>query len=629
MPQPSPGASKQDPGLPGLTLMAIGIVFGDIGTSPLYALRQCFQDAPGLEHEPQAPIAVVSLILWSLILVVCVKYATFVMRADHDGEGGTLALLGLLRAGDRDREPASPTLLTMLVLFGSALLYGDGAVTPAISVLSAVEGLGVATSSLKPAVVPLAVGILVALFVLQPRGTAGIGRLFGPVMVLWFGAIGVLGIVGIVRQPAVLAAFNPLPGLGFLVSHGWTGYLVLGAVVLCFSGAEALFADLGHFGRRPILLGWYGLVLPCLMLSYLGQGGLVAADPQTAGGPFFALVPSWALYPMVALSTAATVIASQALISGVFSLTQQAVSMGLAPRYTVVHTSERQSGQIYVPVVNWFIMAACLALVLGFQSSDRLGAAYGLAVIGTMTVTSVVYYLVLRRVWHWSLLRAAALCGVFLVIDLAFLGANLAKILSGAWVPLVIGGFIFTLLAVWTDGRARYYRALAGWAMPVDEFLGRMRAWKSRGEGTAVFLTPDLDHVPLLRCHSWLRRHVNHEQVVLLRVESERVPHVPDERRVRVEVVGEGLHRVHACFGFMQQVNVGSVLRQAQQEGLAIDCDKLVYYLPDPIDTGGGGLLTRLRRRGFALLRRSGLPAVEYFAITPHQAVLVGLELEI
>ena len=408
--------------LPVVALGALGVVFGDIGTSPLYAVQQCFTDEPAFAKDPALVIGILSLIIWSILFVVCLKYVTFILRADHDGEGGTLAMLGLIRTKVPAAAFARPGALTLLVLFGSALLYGDGVVTPAISVLSAVEGLKLASPAFGSWVVPLSAGILLALFLVQQLGTEKVGRLFGPVMLLWFVTIGVVGVVSAVQHPAVLAAFNPVAGLRLLTGQGWAGYAVLGAVVLCFSGTEALFADLGHFGRRPIVLAWYLVVLPALGLNYLGQGAQLLQDPAAADNPFFAIVPHWAVIPMVVLATAATVIASQALISGAFSLTQQAINMGFAPRYGVVHTSEEARGQIYMPVINYALMIGCLALVFGFRSSEALGSAYGLAVIGTMTVTSITFFEVTRRVWQWPLAASLALCGLFLVIDIAFPG---------------------------------------------------------------------------------------------------------------------------------------------------------------------------------------------------------------
>ena len=611
--------------LPVVTLGALGIVFGDIGTSPLYAVQQCFTDEPAFAKDPALIIGVLSLIVWSIILVVCLKYVTFILRADHDGEGGTLAMLGLIRTRVPAGKFAQPAALTLLVLFGSALLYGDGVVTPAISVLSAVEGLKVASPSFGAVVVPLSAAILLGLFLVQQLGTAKVGRLFGPVMLLWFATIAVLGLISAVQHPAVLAAFNPLNGLRLLFGQGWAGYAILGAVVLCFSGTEALFADLGHFGRRPIVLAWYGIVLPALGLNYLGQGARLLENPGAANNPFFSIVPHWAVIPMVVLATVATVIASQALISGAFSLTQQAITMGFAPRYRAIHTSEETRGQIYMPVVNYALMIGCLALVLGFRSSAALGAAYGLAVIGTMTVTSITFFVVTRRVWGWALAASVGLCGFFLVIDIAFLGANLAKLFSGAWVPLLIGGFVFGVLAICTEGRSRFRKALAGWAMPLSEFMGLAKDWKQREGGGAVFLTESEDMVPLVGHHDWLRAHVRHEQVLLLRIETSSRPHVPAEERLSVEDLGNGIFRGVARFGFMHNPD----LTEAMQDGSPFDSDKAVFFLAQVSAIGTWPWWRRALRRIYLFLSRTGLTPVEYFNLPPNRVVSVGLELDV
>ena len=623
--RPSPGGqTPEKKGLPVIALGALGVVFGDIGTSPLYAVKQCFQDNPSFVHDPALVLGILSLIIWSILFVVCFKYVGFILRADHDGEGGTLAMLGLIRSKVPPLPFGRPTAIALMVLAGSALLYGDGVVTPAISVLSAVEGLKEASPAFERFVVPLAAGILLALFLLQHYGTERVGRFFGPVMLLWFGTIALLGVAQAVQQPTVLAAFNPLLGLRLLFSHGWQGYAVLGAVVLCFSGTEALFADLGHFGRRPIVLAWYCVVLPALGLNYLGQGAELLADPAAVKDPFFGLVPHWALYPAVAVATAATVIASQALISGAFSLTQQAINMGFAPRYRVVHTSEQERGQVYMPVVNYALMVACIALVLTFRSSDSLGSAYGLAVIGTMTVTSVTFYVVMRRVWQWPLWAAAPLAGAFLLVDGAFLGANVAKILQGAWVPLLIGAVVFALFTVWTVGRSRLRQAMVACAMPLAEFQHMAADWPEREAGGAVFLTENGEKVPMIGRSDWLRAHVRHENILLLRVETTKRPYVADADRFSLEDLGRGIFRGVLRFGFMQRPGVSAAL-----EGkLPFDQSCAVFFLPQVIDAGshstGRGMLQRVTQ----FLGRTGLSPIEYFELPPSQVVSVGMEVE-
>ena len=614
----------QSRGLPVMALGALGVVFGDIGTSPLYAVKQCFEDDPGFAHDPAAILGILSLIIWSILFVVCLKYVGFILRADHDGEGGTLAMLGLIRSKVPPLPFSRPAALTLLVLFGSALLYGDGVVTPAISVLSAVEGLKQASPEFGRWVVPLAAGILLALFWGQHYGTARVGHFFGPVMLLWFATIACLGIARALQHPAVLAAFNPVLGFRLLLGHGWSGYAVLGAVVLCFSGTEALFADLGHFGRRPIVLSWYCAVLPALGLNYLGQGAELLTNPQSVSNPFFAIVPHWALYPAVAIATAATVIASQALISGAFSLTQQAINMGFAPRYRVVHTSEEERGQVYMPVVNYALMVGCVTLVLTFRSSDALGSAYGLAVIGTMTVTSITFFVVMRRVWAWPLWLAGPLAGAFLLVDCAFLGANLAKLLAGAWVPLLVGAVVFALFAIWTEGRARLRQALAGWSMPVDEFRRLVEHWGDREEGGAVFLTENSDKVPMIGRHPWLRSHVRHENVLLLRVETTKRPYVPEAQRLSLEDLGQGVFRGVLRFGFMQRPCVSAALKG----NLPFSEDTAIFFLPQVIASSSPSTWRGLLRRVTQFLGRTGLTPIEYFDLPPSQVVSVGLQLE-
>ena len=630
---------------------AIGVVFGDIGTSPLYAFRQVFHDQPGLVHESSAVLGILSLFLWSIILVVCVKYVGFVMRADHDGEGGTLAMLGLIHA---DAEPSQdqtradapdaahagehretprpgpapapggrggPNALTLLALFASALLFGDGIITPAISVLSAVEGLKVATTAFEPMVLPLAIAILAALFVLQTVGTERVAKLFAPVMLAWFITIGVIGLIAMLHHPAVLAAANPLYALSFLGSHGWTGFATLGAVVLAFSGVEALFADLGQFGRRPITLAWYCVVLPGLLLNYLGQGGHVLDNPAAAAQPFFALVPHWAIYPLIVLATAAAVIASQALISGAFSLTRQAINLGYAPRYTVRHTASATAGQVYVPVINAVLAVACIGIVLAFRSSQALGNAYGLAVIGTMTITSVIYFVVLRRVWRWPRAACVAVVGSFLVIEVAFLASNLTKLLSGAWVPVVIAALLFAVLAIWTDGRARYRQAIAGWSIPVARFLHSRRRKHDTGR-LAVFLTDDLAGVPMVGRIPWLMDEVRHKAVLLLKVETAEAATVADAERVQADRVDDGLYTATVRFGFMEPATVSTLLPRILPSQ---ECS-VVFYVPELFDAKRGKGLKRLCTRLFLAIGDTGLSPVQFFDLPPTQTVSVGVD---
>jgi KUP system potassium uptake protein len=612
-----------------LALGALGVVYGDIGTSPLYAMRQCLEDLHTPSIDPAAVLGILSLIFWSLVLVVCVKYLTFIIRADHDGEGGTLAMLALIHTRRLPGPTAPPGALVLMVLFGSALLYGDGVITPSISVLSAVEGLKIATPGAQPLVVPLSLGILVGLFLLQHRGTGQVGNLFGPVMALWFLSIAALGVGGIIQAPRVLAALNPAEAFRFLGQHGGTGIVVLGAVVLCFSGAEALFADLGHFGRLPIRLGWYGLVLPSLVLNYFGQGALLLLHPTKIDAPFFTLVPHVLLYPAVALATAATIIASQALISGAFSLTQQAIHMGYFPRLEIVHTSKDERGQVYIGSVNYLLMAACVAIVLGFRSSDRLGSAYGLAVIGTMTVTSLTYFVVLRKVQKWPMAGALALAGFFLFIDLSFLAGNVVKILSGAWVPLVIALLVFAVFWIWTAGQARYRRALSAWSMPVEAFCHQVKGWKERHEGIGVFFTTHPDAVPLVGKNLWLRDQAQHEEVLLVTIVEEKVPYVPDGKMARVEELAPGFRRLTASFGFMQHPDLTALLKNMPKEKLKLDWDRLVCYLPEACLVSKGNWRRQASQAIYEFLSRNSLSTASYFRIPPVEIIHVGVRLEV
>lgn len=627
-PKGGQAADQKKTNLAALSLGAVGVVFGDIGTSPLYAMDQCFKDLHA-KADPASVLGILSLIFWALILMVCVKYATFIMRADHDGEGGTLAMLALIRSKRGNPRPASPGALVLLVLAGSALLYGDGIITPAISVLSAVEGLKIAAPSAERFIVPVSVAILAGLFLLQSRGTGAVGKLFGPIMTLWFLAIAALGVGGIIHAPKVLHALNPFSGVEFVLRHGWTGILVLGGVVLAFTGAEALFADMSHFGRPPILLSWYGLVLPALVLNYFGEGALLLAHSGGKSTPFFALVPHPLLWPAVILATLATIIASQALISGVFTLTEQAIHMGYLPRFQIDHTSEEQRGQVYIATVNYTLMLACIGVVLGFRSSDKLGGAYGLAVIGTMMVTSMTFYVVLREVWHWPKPRAVFLTAFFLVLDTSFLAGNVIKIVSGAWLPLVFGGLVFAIFWVWTECGSHLRAALDAWGMPLEEFRHEMAGWGERQEGTGIFLTRQQDAIPLVGRNKWLRNVARHEQVLLITILEKEVPYIPAEQMEKVEDLGNGLWRVTASFGFMQRPNVTRILKALPQEKIKLDWDKLVCYLPEPIFEPRGSWWRRRIGQFYEFLRHNSLPVALYFHVPPRSVVLVGVQLKV
>ena len=605
-------------------MTALGVVYGDIGTSPLYAFRACFNTEYGLSPTIPTVYGVLSLIVWSLLLVVSVKYIAFVMRLDNRGEGGIVALLALLR--QRRRRG----LLTALGLFGAALLYGDGIITPAISVLSAAEGLEIATPAFKPYVLPSTLLILFLLFFFQKYGTARVGGVFGPIMLAWFGTIATLGVLEIVRGPAILRALSPWYGLWFLLDHGTAGFLVLGAVVLVVTGAEALYADMGHFGRTPIRLAWFTLVLPALLLNYFGQGALVLRVPDAVQNPFYLLAPRSLLYPIVAIATLATVVASQALISGAFSLTQQCVQLHYSPRVSIIHTSRSAMGQIYIPEVNTALMIGCLLLVLGFESSDALGAAYGVAVTGTMTITTVLFYAIARQRWHWSALWASALAGAFLAIDLAFFGANIVKLARGGWVPLAIGGGVFLLMSTWNRGTELFRGFLSQAAVPMDRFLEEVeRAKPPRVRGTAVFLTPNVDGAPLV-----LQRHLKynkalHEEIILLSIITEEVPEVEHDKRVTIEALSQGFHRARAYYGFMERSDVQEILAICRDLGIKAEPEETTYYLGSAqlLSTGPAPMM-RWRKRLFSFMARNASAATDFFNIPPNRVVELGARIE-
>jgi KUP system potassium uptake protein len=627
---PQPPAARPAPPLIAI-LATLGVVYGDIGTSPLYALRECFQERYGIAPTEPNVLGVLSLVFWSLTVVVSVKYLAFIMRADNRGEGGIFALLALIPQPADPRPSRITRAIVPLALFGAALLYGDGVITPAISVLSAVEGLSVATTAATPVVVPLTVAILVLLFLVQRRGTAGIGRVFGPITLAWFAAIALLGLAQVVRNPAVLAAVNPLHAARFFAEHGLRAFLVLGAVVLVVTGTEALYADMGHFGPGPIRMGWFAVVFPALILNYFGQGALLLEQPELVQNPFYALVPRPLLYPMVALATLATIIASQALISGAFSLTRQAVQLGYWPRVSVVHTSEATEGQIYVPEVNYGLMVACIGLVLGFQESSRLAAAYGLAVTGLMTITSIVYYFVLTRTWHWPAWRAAALVGAFLVFDLAFFGSSLLKFFDGAWFPIALAGGVFLVMTTWKEGRRALASHIAAASLPVDLFLQDVAARNPhRVTGTAVFMSSNPNGVPTSLLHHLKHNQILHQQVVLLSIFSPDVPRVPPEERAVVEDLGLGVHRVVGRYGFMETPDVPSLLRQCRRLGLKTEPASTSFYLSrETLLTSGRAKMSRWRKALFGFLARNARPATAYFRLPPGRVVELGMQIEL
>jgi KUP system potassium uptake protein len=614
-----------------LTLAALGVVYGDIGTSPIYALRESLHGTHGVPPTAENVLGLLSLILWALVIVISVKYLAFVMRADNCGEGGMIALTALVTPDSARARLRRRRLLVLVGLFGASLLYGDSMITPAISVLSAVEGLEMATPIFAPYVVPITVVILIALFAVQSRGTARIGAVFGPVMFLWFTVLGVLGAVQVVQHPGVIAAVNPAHGVRFFAHNGWHGFLVLGSVFLVVTGGEALYADMGHFGARPIRLSWYFFVLPALLLNYFGQGALVLLDPAAAEHPFFRLAPAWALLPLVGLTTLATVIASQAVISGAFSLTRQAVQLGYLPRMDIEHTSETEGGQIYIPGLNWVLMIACIGLVLGFRTSSRLAAAYGVAVTTDMVFTSILFAVVARDRWKWSLPAVVAMAGGFLVVDLGFWGASLLKIPSGGWFPLLVAGAVFTVMTTWNSGRGLLASRLAERSMTVEELLERMRDPAiARVEGTAVYLGRHDAGVPPALLHNLRYNKVVHSRVVLLSMRTDSSSRVAEEERVTLERLAPEFYRVVARHGFAEDPEVPAVLDRLRTMGLDVDAEEATFFLGREtlLATDRPGMAI-WRERLFTVLSRNARRATRYFRIPSHRVCELGAEIEL
>jgi KUP system potassium uptake protein len=611
-----------------LSLAAIGVVYGDIGTSPLYAIRECFHGPHAIPPLRNNVLGILSLIFWSLIIIITIKYLALVMRADNRGEGGIMALLALIPAGEK--RSARRRLLFATAIFGAALLYGDGIITPAISVLSAVEGLEVATPLLEPYVLPITIGILIGLFAVQRRGTAGIGAIFGPLTSLWFIAIAILGFSHILRAPEVLQAVNPNYAVAFFIQNGWMGFLALGAVFLVVTGGEALYADMGHFGRLPIRLGWFVIVLPALLLNYFGQGALLLRNPDAVSHPFFNMAPRWALYPLVALATMATSIASQAVISGAFSLTRQAILLGFSPRLEIHHTSAREIGQIYVPVVNWVLMLATIGLVVGFRSSTQLAAAYGVAVTTTMVITTMLLYVVARQRWKWSRLLAGTVCGVFLMIDFAFFAANIIKIEHGGWFPLLIAAIIFVLMTTWRQGRHVLNERLRSDALPIDVFLNSIALRPPvRVPGTAVFMYRNAAGIPTALLHSLKHYKVLHERVVLLSVATEEIPHVDEDQRVQLEVMGGGIYRIVVRYGFMEDPDIPATLDRLAARGLEFKPLETTYFLGrETVITRKSGV-SSWRNRLFASMARNATSASMFFHLPPNRVVELGAQIEL
>ena len=619
-----------------LTLTALGVVYGDIGTSPLYAMKEAFSKPEyGLQPDHATVYGFLSLILWSLILVVSIKYIVFILRADNKGEGGILAMLALLLRDENTPRRQRITVIA-LGLFGAALLYGDGIITPAISVLGAMEGLEVVSPAFSHLVVPLTVGIIAGLFLVQRHGTHRVGTLFGPLMLVWFGVIGAMGLVEVIHHPGVLVAINPAWGIKFFLTLGAKGFFALGAVVLAVTGAEALYADMGHFGPRPIRTAWFALVLPALVLNYFGQGSLLLRDPTAIENPFYLLAPRPLLYPMIALATVAAIIASQALISGAFSLTQQCIQLGYSPRLTIVHTSAREFGQIFVPEVNTALMIGTILVVLGFRSSSALGAAYGIAVTGTMVITSILYFAISTGRWQIPAGRALLLTAVFLTIDVGFLGANMVKVQHGGWVPLLLGVVLFTLMTTWKRGRDILRERMVDIALPLDDFLADIgRRSPVRVPGTAVFMTSEAAGVPVVLLHHLKHNKVLHETVILLSIVTDDIPEVPRMERVKIEAIGQGFFRAIGHYGFMETADVKEVLQRCRDSGIAARPLDTSYYLgreqliPRRGPWKKGGLsMSIFRKKLFAVMSRNARSATEYFQLPPNRVVELGTQME-
>ncbi len=612
-----------------LSLAALGVVYGDIGTSPLYALRECFHGPHSIAPTPANILGVLSLIFWSLIIVISVKYLVFVLRADNRGEGGILSLTALA-------TPIKPSgrserwVLIAMGIFGAALLCGEGVITPAISILSAMEGLTVATPLFNSYIVPITIAIIVALFLVQSRGTAGIGKVFGPVTLVWFAVLAGLGILQIIRYPEVLTAINPLHGVDFFLRNGWHAFLILGAVCLVITGGEALYADMGHFGLLPIRLAWFTMVLPALLLNYFGQGALLLENPAAAENPFYRLVPSWGLYPMVVLATAAAVIASQAVITGAFSIAMQAVQLGFIPRLKITHTSTREFGQIYIPTINWALMFGCIGIVVGFRTSSNLAAAYGIAVTSTMVITTILLYVVASERWGWSRLTAGSLALSFLVIDLSFFGANIIKVAHGGWFPLLLASVIFTVMMTWKKGRKILSERIQSDSQPLEDFLQEIeRRPPLRVPGTAIFMNGNATRTPPALIHNLEHNKVLHQRVLFLTVKTRLIPYVEDER-VEIELIGNGFYRLRVFYGYMEDPEIPRVLENVKAPGFKFDAQDTTYFLGrETIMASKRPGMAIWREKIFALISRNATSATAYFCLPPDRVVELGSQVEI
>lgn len=623
-------SSAKKAALPAITLAALGVVFGDIGTSPLYALKESFHAAHGLGINPENVLGILSIIFWTMTLVITIKYVAIVMRADNNGEGGIMALLAL-NLRNTNFSDRKKLLLIAIGFIGASLFFGDGIITPAISVLSAVEGLSIATDALDPYIVPIAIAIVTTLFVMQKHGTAFVGKFFGPLTLLWFFSLGLLGISSIIQTPVVLGMLSPHWAFHFIIANPLMAFFIMGAVVLTVTGGEALYADMGHFGPVPIRFAWFVVVLPCLLLNYAGQGALLLRDPNAIENPFYLLVPEWALYPMIFLATMAAVIASQAVISGVFSLARQAIQLGYLPRLNIKHTSDSEQGQIYVPLLNWVLLAAIIVLILIFQTSSRLSHAYGLAVTMTMLCDTLLIAVFIRYTWKWSKPKLVLLITPFLVLDLVLVSATSLKVLSGGWVPLLIGGIAFMLLMTWKDGRELTFAKLQQDTLPLDLFVQSIGDQANWVEGEAVFLTGTPTVVPHAMLHNMKHNKVLHQKNIILTVKIQDVPYVPAQERFKVESMNQYFYRVELFYGFKDEMNIPQALEAVYQ---AIDLEynlmQISFFVSREriISTVGDGLAP-WREKLFISMQRNTSPVSDFYKIPPNRVVELGSQIEI
>ncbi len=615
-----------------LVIGALGIVYGDIGTSPLYALRECFSQGHGVPLTFDNILGILSLIFWVLIITISLEYVTFIMRVDNRGEGGILALTALTLRRWQD-YPKQRWWLIVLGLFGASLFYSDGIITPAISVLSAVEGLTIASPIFDQYLLPITLGILIGLFLIQRRGTASVGAFFGPIMLLWFSTLALLGFLQIIQEPRVLAAINPLYALDFFINNQWHGYVVLGSVVLVVTGGEALYADMGHFGKQPIRVAWFSLVLPAILINYFGQGALLLQQPEAIQSPFYLLAPNWALYPLIFLATAATIIASQAVISGAFSLTRQAIQLGYCPRMKIDYTSEETAGQIYVPWVNWALLIAVIALVLGFQSSSNLAAAYGIAVTGTMVITTSLAFIALRSRWEWKRSASRLAIVVFLGIDLSFFTSNLLKVPHGGWFPLVIGLILFTCMVTWKRGRELLFERMAPDLLPLEDFFEMIRySPPTRVYGTAIFMISNQTGVPPALLHNLKHNKVLHERTVFLTVLMQDIPEVSPKDRIDIQTLGDGFYRIVAHYGFKEHVDVPKLLEECQPLGLEFEMMETTFFLSREtlIPSSKRQLPMALwRKRIFISMLRNSRSATDFFNIPTNRVIEIGTQVSL